>query len=101
MSLFKRDLQLRQALEWSLSHTMDGTAMCAIFGALGSMVETDQHAESLELAQRGILSLLGGFPPGSTLTVSSQPIQTVDNDVAGAPLSSVDGPAPNDLSEAP
>jgi hypothetical protein len=82
MSMLKRDHQLRHALEFSLSHTMDGTAMCAIFGALGSLVETDQDAEALELAQRGILSLLGAFPAGAKLTNSRIEIQTVDNDVS-------------------
>lgn len=83
MSLFERDRQLRQALEWSLAHTMDGTAMCAIFGALGSMVESSEDAEALQalqLVQQGILQLLGGFKPGSKLTTTVLQVQTIDND---------------------
>jgi len=74
--MFKRDRQLRHALDFSLAHTMDGTAMCAIFGALGSLVETTEDAEALELAQRGVLQLLGGFKPGaSKLTITMHTIE--------------------------
>lgn len=80
MSLSRRDRQLRQALDFALAHTTDETAIGAIFGALGSMVETQDDAESLQLAQRGILALLGGFPPGSVLTNSRIEIQTIDTE---------------------
>lgn len=80
MSMMERDKQLRQALEFAIAHTMDGTAMCAIFGALGSLVETPEQVEALELAQRGILSLLGGFPPGATLTTTVVQLQVVDTE---------------------
>lgn len=83
-SMLARDKQLRQALDFAIAHTMDGTAMCAIFGALGSMVESSEDAEALQLAQQGILQLLGGFKPGSKLTTTVIQVQTVDNDTAGA-----------------
>lgn len=76
--MFKKDRQLRQALDFSLAHTVDNTAMCAIFGALGSLVETDADLEALETAQRGILALLGGFAPTSTLKTTVLHLQPTD-----------------------
>lgn len=76
MSMFRRDRELRQALDFALAHTVDGTAMCAVFGALGALVETPEHVEALETAQRGILSLLGGFTPSSTLKTTVHTIDT-------------------------
>lgn len=84
LSMLARDKQLRQALDFAIAHTMDGTAMCAIFGALGSMVESSEDAEALQalqLVQQGILQLLGGFEPGSKLlTTTVLQVQTIDND---------------------
>jgi len=76
----RRDQQLRQALDFSLAHAVPDSACAAIFGALGSLVETPADGEALEMAQRGILALLGGLPPGSTLQNRWVHIETIDTE---------------------
>lgn len=57
-----RDRRLRVALQFALEHSLDGRAMGAVFGALASLVETDEDAQALQLAQKGMLTLVGRFP---------------------------------------
>lgn len=59
MSLEERDKQLRAALDFALQHSTDSKAMGALFGALATLVQTDDDAEALKLAQTGVLALLG------------------------------------------
>lgn len=56
-----RDRRLRIALIFALENSLDGKAMGCIFGALAALVETDEDAAALKLAQEGILALVGRF----------------------------------------
>lgn len=76
LSTLERDRLLRTALDFGLQHAVDGTAMCALFGALATLVESPDDLQALELAQRGILGLLGALPAGSTLTNSWTRVET-------------------------
>ncbi len=60
-SLEERDKQLRVALDFALQHSTDNKAMGQIFGALATLVQSDDDAEALKLAQTGVLALLGRF----------------------------------------
>lgn len=56
-----RDRRLRAALVFALENSTDGKATGCLFGALASLVESDEDAEALKLAQAGILALVGRF----------------------------------------
>jgi hypothetical protein len=61
VSIEERDRQLRSVLDFALHNSSDGKAVGQIFGALATLVESDDDAEALKLAQTGILGLVGRF----------------------------------------
>jgi len=66
MSLQERDRRLRAALEHALANDDRPEAMGAIFGALATLVESEDDAKNLQIAQAGVLALVGRFPAGSS-----------------------------------